>query len=176
MTTFYKTDDRPAAIRSLQERLRFLSKHGIPIPSVFIDGIYGTETEAAVRAFQNNQGLPVTGAVDLETHQTLENEYQLLLKKNERLPSSPDFDSYAGGVISMGDRFDGVLALQLLFRSIADQNELFNITADGVYGEETATAVRLFKALRGAEINETVDRLFWNELALFSDRYDERVG
>ena len=173
MTMFFKTNDTPAAIRALQERLRFLSKHGSELPPIFIDGIYGTETEAAVRAFQKSKGLPVTGTVDLETHRILENEYRLLLRKNERLPSSPDFDSYSGGVISMGDRFDGVLTLQLLFRSIADQNELFNITADGVYGEETATAVRLFKALRGAEINENVDRLFWNELSVFASRYNE---
>ncbi len=173
MTTFYKINDTPAAIRALQERLRFLSNHGYQIPHVFIDGIYGNETESAVRAFQKSKGLPVSGTVDLETHRALEAEYQLLLRKNERFPSSPNFDSYSGGVISMGDRFDGVLALQLLFRSIADQNDLFNITADGVYGEETATAVRLFNTLRGAEVNESVDRLFWNELALFSERYNE---
>ena len=176
MTTFYKIDDRSAATRTLQERLRALSRTDPQLPNVFIDGIYGTETEAAVQAFQKSRGLPVTGAVDYETHRAIEKEYQLYILRTERFPASPDFDSYAGGVISQGDHFDGVLALQLLFRSIAEQNDLFNITADGIYNEETATAVRFFKALRGIEVNESVDRLFWNELALFANRYNERGG
>ncbi len=35
--------------------------------SVFIDGIYGLETQQAVRAYQRVQGLPVTGIADRET-------------------------------------------------------------------------------------------------------------
>ena len=176
MASFYKIDDQTAAIRILQEQLRAISRADSRIPAIFIDGIYGAETENAVRSFQKTRGLHVSGTVDLKTHRALATEYNLYNLRNERFVGAPDFDSYKDGVISYGDKFDGVLALQLLFRSIAEQNDLFQIEADGVYGNQTATAVRLFKALRGAEINETVDRLFWNELVLFANRYDERVG
>jgi peptidoglycan hydrolase-like protein with peptidoglycan-binding domain len=174
MSTFYKIYDRSAANRSLQEKLRYLSRSDPQLPSVFIDGIYGSETESAVRIYQQTRGLPETGVVDYETHRKITDEYTLLLRQNERIAGSPDFDSYNGGTISYGDRFDGVLALQLLFRSIAEQDDRFSTDTDGVYGDTTASAVRLFKSLRGMEDNGKVDRLFWNELALFADRYSEQ--
>ena len=174
MTIFYKINDQAAANRSLQERLRYLSRSDSRIPTVFIDGIYGGETESAVRVFQQTRGLPETGVVDFETHRRISEEYGILLRQNQRTVGSPDFDSYEGGVISYGDSFDGVLALQLLFRSIAEQDDRFSVAADGIYGDGTATAVRLFKSLRGMEDNGKVDRLFWNDLALFADRYTDQ--
>ena len=176
MAEFFKIDDRFASNRALQKRLRALSRKDERIPSVFIDGIYGKETEDAVRAFQETRGLPVSGAVDLETHQRINEEYEALLIEDERFVGAPDFDRYEGGVISLGDDFDGVLALQLLFRSIAEQDDRFRVPRDGVYGEETANAVRFFKALRGTFVDEKVDRVFWNELALFSERLTEDRG
>ena len=174
MAEFYMIDDRAASNRALQKRLRALSREDSRIPTVFIDGIYGSETETSVRAFQVIMGLPVTGVVDFDTHRRIVEEYEALLLRSERHVGVPDFDRYEGGVISLGDEFDGVLALQLLFRSIAEQDDRFLVPRDGVYGEETATAVRLFKSLRGIEGDESVDRLFWNELALFAGRYSDQ--
>lgn len=53
--------DRGARVRYLQQKL--LSK----LYPVDIDGIYGAGTENAVRAFQSERGLPVTGAADQAT-------------------------------------------------------------------------------------------------------------
>ena len=173
MAEFFKIDDRLASNRALQKRLRAISRNDERIPSVFIDGIYGKETEAAVRAFQETRGLPVNGVADFETHRRINEEYGALLTSEERFVGAPDFDRYEGGVISLGDEFDGVIALQLLFRSIGEQDDRFLVPRDGVYGEETANAVRFFKTLRGSLADEKVDRVFWNELALFSERFTE---
>lgn len=173
MADFFDIEDRYAANRALQKRLRALSRMDSSIPEVFIDGIYGSETAAAVRAFQETRGLKVTGAVDFETHRMIAEEYDELLLRTERFVGAPDFDNYEGGVISPGDEFDGVLALQLLFRSVAEQDGRFNVPRDGVYGDDTATAVGLFRALRGVDGDGGVDRLFWNELALFAQRNAE---
>lgn len=51
-----------APIRNLQIMLRVLQENA-PIPS----GIYGQETEAAVRSFQLANGLPPTGRTDYAT-------------------------------------------------------------------------------------------------------------
>ena len=170
MAEFFMIDDRASANRALQKRLRELWREDSRLPIVFIDGIYGEATEAAVHAFQETRGLKATGNVDLETHRRIGEEYDALLLRRERFVGAPDFDRYEGGVISPGDVFDGVIALQLLLRSIAEQDDRFMVPTDGVYGEETAAAVKLFKQLRGIEGDDTVDRLFWNELALFAER------
>ena len=50
----------------LQQRLRNISKVHKDVPSVIPDGIFGEETENAVRAFQRKFGFSETGVVDFE--------------------------------------------------------------------------------------------------------------
>ena len=54
-------------IRSLQSMLRLLQRHAGKPTTVVPDGIFGLETARAVREFQQQNGLPVTGAADLAT-------------------------------------------------------------------------------------------------------------
>ena len=54
-------------IRSLQSMLRLLQRHAGKPTTVVPDGIFGPETARAVREFQQQNGLPVTGAADLTT-------------------------------------------------------------------------------------------------------------
>lgn len=56
-----------APVTSLQQMLRTISYGTEGYPSVIPDGIYGTSTEEAVRTFQRNNNLPVTGRVDYTT-------------------------------------------------------------------------------------------------------------
>lgn len=170
MADFYMIDDENAAIRSIQTRLRAISKADLRISPVFVDGIYGSETEEAVRTFQRAYGLPVTGQVDFATHRAIGETYELMMRKNEDSLGSVDFHILEGGVISSGDRFDGVAELQLLLRALASQDDRFRIDADGFYGAETAEAVKLFQRLRGRDENAIVDILLWNELAEFAAR------
>jgi peptidoglycan hydrolase-like protein with peptidoglycan-binding domain len=53
------------------------------IRPVEIDGIYGPDTTAAVIIFQNLYGLPVTGIVNEETWNKLNEVYQLSLLERE---------------------------------------------------------------------------------------------
>ena len=54
-------------IRSLQSMLRLLQRHAGKPTTVVPDGIFGPETARALREFQQQNGLPVTGAADLTT-------------------------------------------------------------------------------------------------------------
>ena len=54
-------------VRQIQEELNVIAGAYPEIPKVTEDGIYGPETEAAVRKFQSIFGLPVTGDVDYKT-------------------------------------------------------------------------------------------------------------
>ena len=51
----------------IQEQLNAISKNYPAIPSISIDGIYGINTENAVRTFQEIFDLPATGVVDFRT-------------------------------------------------------------------------------------------------------------
>jgi hypothetical protein len=54
-------------VRTIQEQLNKISEVYTAIPKVAVDGVYGTQTAEAVRAFQRIFNLPVTGVVDKAT-------------------------------------------------------------------------------------------------------------
>jgi len=80
----YSRGDKGAEIRLLQETL---TKAGFDTKG--IDGDFGTNTEAAVRAFQRSIGLPVTGVVWLET-------FEALTKAGAAPPAEPVASSSVG--------------------------------------------------------------------------------
>ena len=59
--------DRGIQVEQLQYMLRVLAAYISQIPSVAVDGIYGSATRNAVLAAQGYFGLPQTGTVDLTT-------------------------------------------------------------------------------------------------------------
>ena len=51
----------------LQEQLNRIARNYPALPTIAVDGIYGSATKAAVEKFQSIFGLPVTGIVDFRT-------------------------------------------------------------------------------------------------------------
>jgi len=56
--------DRGPSVAAMQRRL---VSFGFPLPRYGVDGIFGRETAAALRAFQRKEGIPVSGFADLTT-------------------------------------------------------------------------------------------------------------
>lgn len=70
-------------VRDLQTYLALISQNINSIPSVTVDGVFGTETEEAVKAFQSLYGIPVNGAVGPVTWFYIGNEYDFLLRSQQ---------------------------------------------------------------------------------------------
>ena len=62
-------------VRHLQYMLSVLSTHIPSIPPVNVDGVYGTQTRAAVLAAQRRFGLPETGTVGAQTWDAIYNQF-----------------------------------------------------------------------------------------------------
>lgn len=60
------------AVKKIQEALIAL---GFPVPNVGTNGVFGDETELAVRSYQESRGLRVDGVVGPETIRSLDNEF-----------------------------------------------------------------------------------------------------
>ena len=54
-------------VRMLQEQLNRIARNYPALPTIAVDGIYGSATKAAVEKFLSIFGLPVTGIVDFRT-------------------------------------------------------------------------------------------------------------
>ena len=109
-----------------------LKKHGHDLT---IDGKFGQQTAAAVKAFQAEKDLPETGEVDLATLTAL-----------RRQPTAPQSGPPAGtgGVLKQGDKGPAVQALQRALNSKGAR-----ISTDGHFGPQTRTAVIAFQRSRG---------------------------
>jgi len=64
--------DSGLAIKKIQEALIAL---GFPVPNIGANGVFGDETELAVRSYQESRGLRVDGVVGPETIGSLDHEF-----------------------------------------------------------------------------------------------------
>lgn len=163
--------NEPADVREVQEYLRCLSRVYPAIPPLAVDGIYGSETAEAVRAFQQGSGLPVTGETDADTWVNLRREWQRETATD--LPPCPLAVFPAGdGVWETGDTGDGISVLQLVLGSLAGcLPGLLPAEATGVFDEATAAAVKAAQTIFGLEPTGRVDRRTWDRLAATHNTY-----
>lgn len=150
----YQIDITAEAIREVQRYLLELSYAHPEIPHVEIDGIYGTETADAVRAFQRLFILPVTGEADFPTFTLLYEKF--LIARDERLGESEMIPAFAFP-LHMGDSGSYVRILQ----SALDEILGAHIPADGFFGRTTEEGVKQLQGKAGLPQDGAVSRLFW---------------
>ena len=155
-----------SAIRNLQRYLRTISFYDSSIPRVPIDGIYDTETEKAVRAFQSTRGLSETGKVDKKTWDMIFKEFSDILKANDRSSSlnlfpenPPNYEAAIGEVSSF------VAIIQLILRELSIIYDNFpDIEISGSFDPTTESAIKEFQRLSDLEPTGRVDLVTWNRL------------
>jgi len=143
--------DSGVGVIELQYLLSFISDFVPFIPKVRIDGIFGSETEAAVRAFQTYYGLEENGVVTTPVWEKLVSVYRGFL---ESLPAEyfSNFDIYLGSPLTIGDENIYVERVQTYLNFISDfDSSIPKVTVDGIYGPGTAAAVRAFQSSQGLE-------------------------
>lgn len=70
-------------VRTIQEQLNTISNNYPAIPKIRVDGIFGSQTRAAVEKFQEIFGLPASGIVDFATWYQISNIYVAVAKLAE---------------------------------------------------------------------------------------------
>ena len=155
------------AIRNLQTYLREISFYDSSIPRVPIDGLYDTDTRAAVEAFQRTRSLPVTSNVDKQTWDAIYDEYLAIKRANTREQMQSVFPSHSPSyVASIGEKSSFVAIIQLMLRELsADFDEIESLKIDGIYGERTADAIRAFQRASLLEVTGEVDLETYNRLS-----------
>ena len=168
---FYMGDENRRT-RNLQNRLRAISKEHSEVREVFVDGIYGAETEEAVKDVQGLSGLEVTGKVDKATFDAVSRLYRETFEGSGVLGFTPRFDLYEGKALSPGDELDDIYLLQLLLRELSVKDDRFFVEASGRFDPQTEKAVRLLqKALRMSEDGKVTNTV-WNALVRLTEQSD----
>lgn len=112
-----------------------------------VDGVYGTGSMAAVKAFQRQNGLTADGLVGSRTHAVLMSATSGSTSNSGSGNSSSDSSSdqtYAEDTLSYGSTGSEVKKMQQALKALG-----YNVSADGSYGALTQMAVTQFQKRNG---------------------------
>ena len=157
--TTLRSGSTGSSVEQVQFWLNTLSQYESSIPSITVDGIYGTSTANAVRAFQRLNGLTVDGVVGQTTWNAIYNEFRSIQSDN----GTPN--AYPGTALRQGASGQNVRLVQFWLKIARTvYSSLNNVTVDGVFGAATAAAVKKFQSYFGLTSDGVVGRTTWNKL------------
>ena len=159
------TTDEAVYIRELQRYLRGIQQATQGYSHVPVDGIYGTDTEEAVRRFQESVGLPVTGTVDRVTWESLFAAYQTAAYLNAN-PYSIYAFRLGQPPLTVGAQNDAVYMLQIMLRHLGEiYSDMPAVNPpNGIYSENTAAAVRFLQHRSGIVESGITDKATWDRI------------
>ena len=145
-------------VEQVQFWLSGLAQFDSSIPSVNVDGAYGSATQSAVRAFQRSAGLTVDGVVG-------QNTWEALYAAWVRAMSDVGGTAWPGTVLRTGARGNDVRTVQFwLLLAAGNYSALSSVTVDGIFGSATASAVTAFQRYFGLTADGAVGHATWNKL------------
>ena len=157
-------------VRTLQTRLNRISANYPAIPKIAsVDGIFGTQTEAAVLEFQRIFGLAADGVVGKATWYRVQSIYNAVKKLNELESEGltlSDVEKQFTGTLALGDTGLEVSVVQYYLAVVAYFNPKVPAPPfSGVYDEATRASVLAFQREYGLPETGEADEETWNLLA-----------
>ena len=163
------------SVVTVQTELNRISQSYPAIPKIpVVDGIFGAQTEASVRKFQEIFNLTVDGVVGRSTWYALVRYYIAVTRMAELRSQGQKFyaNSWATtNPIQQGDRGVKVEHLQYMLSVLAAYiPEIPDVTVDGVFGPATYNAVIAAQRRFGLPQTGIVNAATWDEI------YDQFSG
>ena len=158
----YEITDKESYIRSVQRFLLELHYETESLPFLFVDGIYGDTTRAAVAKFQALQGLPSNGTLDYPTWKELYKRYRSAINRRRSTSAvAPDTPL----PVTIGTRGMGVRNLQQLMNALARRYRLpISTDVSGVYSYATSQLASLLRGIYRLPPGNTVDGVFFDRM------------
>lgn len=167
--TELRAGDRGDAVRVIQYYLAVIAVYNNAVPSVNIDGIYGSATESAVRSFQRFAGLSETGIVDERTWDALSDTYLGILESYPPQFLADEYAPYPGTPLTLGSTGEAVRVIQDRLRFISEIYEnIPKIEVTGTFDEQTQRAADAFAEDVGVAPKGFVGPVLWK---LIEDTY-----
>ncbi|MBQ4343667.1 MAG: peptidoglycan-binding protein [Erysipelotrichaceae bacterium] len=157
------------AVATIQSQLNRIAVNYPIIPTIYpVDGIFGAQTEAAVRAFQRQFNLTADGIVGNATWYKISYIYVAVKKlaelTSEGVEAGLNFE-YPGSPVRQGDRSVEVQEIQFFLNKISlFTTRVPSVKIDSFFGSGTRAAVIAFQRLAGLTPDGIVGPATWNTL------------
>lgn len=159
----------------IQVELNRISNNYPAIPKITpVDGVFGAQTEEAVKKFQSIFNLTPDGIVGKATWYKLVSIYVGITKLTEL---ESEGQKYYGisfsypNVLRHGDSGEKVEILQYMLSVISNFNPFVkNLSIDGIFGDKTRDSVVSFQKQYGLQSDGIVGEMTWNRI------YDAFIG
>ncbi len=155
-------------VTSIQSALNRISQNYPAIPKIpLVDGIFGTSTENAVRAFQRIFSLSADGIVGPATWYQIVRIYVAILRLAELRSQGQTqyFISAYPQDLSLGDSSDAVRYLQYMLEVLASFDpDIPSVSQSGVYDTTTRDAVQAFQRSEQLPVTGAVDAATWDAI------------
>ncbi len=156
-------------VRSVQLRLNRISANYPAIPKIYpVDGVFGINTENAVKEFQRIFDLTPDGIVGPATWYKILNLYNGVKRLNALASeglSLSDVSTQFPTELSRGDESIYVREFQYFLNVLGENLAVIPpVAIDGVFGEATENAVRAFQSAYGLPVTGIVDEATWVDL------------
>lgn len=165
--------DQGNAVANLQLFINYLATYYNTIPSVTVDGVFGTATQDAVYSVQRTFDLPITGVVDAATWEAIYRAYLGIIGTVPTEFTEGVTLPYSGVPLRIGSERAEVRALQEYLNFISQYYpQIPSVSVTGYFGTQTQRAVRAFQRQFGIAELGVVGLLTWDAITgLYSDLY-----
>lgn len=154
----------------VQASLNRIARNYPAIPRISrVTGVFGEDTQRAVREFQRIFNLNPDGVVGKATWYELVSLYVAVTRLAELLSEGQGYYNvrfqFPGEELRQGSRGGEVRVLQYMLAILAEFNEeIPPLTVDGDFGVSTARAVRDYQRLMGLEVTGVVNERTWESI------------
>lgn len=161
--------DDSNSVKIIQTQLNRISDNYPAIPKIRLEnGLFGLDTENAVRAFQRIFELPENGTVDKATWYRIKRYYNGVKRLAELTAEGvTEEEASLPYTLELSAGMQGlyVRALQYYLDTIAYANpQLDMVQATGIFDEPTVRAVEQFQQYYGLPVTGVADNALWNIL------------
>ncbi|MBQ3564231.1 MAG: peptidoglycan-binding protein [Clostridia bacterium] len=161
--------DAGNSVQQMQRRLNRISRNYPAIPKIANpNGIFGADTDAAVREFQRIFGLSSDGVIGKETWYRIAYIYTSVKRLSELNSEGVQYSEIATqypSQLSVGSSGEYVSVLQYYLAVISRfYDSVPSVSQTGVFDAQTENAVKAFQRTFGLDPDGIVGRNTWNDI------------